>query len=349
MIQTLRRLDAAGQEAAPLRDPLLDVGTNTLTLTLGDERPELRRGVERVAGREALGDSAGDLLGLGEPPAGDDHPRQRAACLPGVLEAFADAVLDRLLEVGVVEDHVCRLAAKLERDALDARRRDFADATAGTRRAGEREHVDVGVRGERLADRRPVAGDEVEDPRRQADRVDDLGEHEGVERRDLARLDDHRAARGKRRRDLGRDLVERIVPWRDRADDTDRLTDDQRVADLRLPLELGEQRGERAEVDCGERGLDAGRELERHPDLPGDQLGDLVGALAQRGRDPLQPGGPLRDRRLRPVIESLAGSGNRAVNVRRVALGDRPHHLLGRRVDDVDAPGTVRLHPLAPT
>ena len=80
----------------------------------------------------------------------------------------------------------------------------------------------------------PVPGDEVEHAGRQADLVDDLGEDERVQRRDLARLEHHRAAGGQRRRDLRGDLVQRVVPRRDRADDADRLAHDQRVADLLL-------------------------------------------------------------------------------------------------------------------
>ena len=65
-------------------------------------------------------------------------------------------------------------------------RRKFGDALAGAGRAGERHHVDVGVRRDRLADDRADTGDEVEHAGGQADLVDDLGEDEGVERRDLA-------------------------------------------------------------------------------------------------------------------------------------------------------------------
>ena len=68
--------------------------------------------------------------------------------------------------------------------------------------------------------------------------LDHLGEDEGVERRHLGGLEHHGAARGERRRDLERDLVQRIVPRRDRADHADRLAHHQRVADLFLEREL---------------------------------------------------------------------------------------------------------------
>ena len=56
-------------------------------------------------------------------------------------------------QVGVVEHDHRRLAAELEMDALDGLRRGRGDLLAGGRVAGERHHVDVGMR-DRGADRR---------------------------------------------------------------------------------------------------------------------------------------------------------------------------------------------------
>ena len=95
-----------------------------------------------------------------------------------------------------------------------------------------------GCDGDGLADDRADAGDEVEHAGGQADLVDDLGEDEGVERGDLARLQHDGAAGGERGRDLRGDLVERVVPRRDAADDADGLAHDERVADLLLELEV---------------------------------------------------------------------------------------------------------------
>ena len=119
------------------------------------------------------------------------------------------------------------------------------DALARPRRAREGDHVDAGVGGDGLARRLPGAGDQVEHAGRQADLVDDLGEDEGAERRDLARLEDDRATRRQRRGHLGGDLVERVVPGGDGADDADRLPDDERVADRLLPGDLVDQIGQR--------------------------------------------------------------------------------------------------------
>ena len=131
----------------------------------------------------------GDALGVGEASPGHEHAGEGGAGLARVQVALADAVADGRLEVlvvEVVEQDVGRLAAELEGDALEGVGRRLGDALAGPGRAGERHHVDVGVRDDGLADDGAGAGDEVEHAGGQADVVDDLGEDVGVERRDLA-------------------------------------------------------------------------------------------------------------------------------------------------------------------
>jgi hypothetical protein len=121
----------------------------------------------------------------------------------------------RVLEGRVVEQDVGRLAAEFLGHALDRVGGGLAPRDAGAGRAGERHHVDVGMRGHRGAHRRAVAVDEVEHARRHAGVVQHLGEDERVQRRDLARLQHHGAAGGERRRHLAGDLVQRPVPRRD--------------------------------------------------------------------------------------------------------------------------------------
>ena len=87
---------------------------------------------------------------------------------PELVHIAGHVARDHGLEVGVVEDDVGRLAAELLRDPLHRRRRGAGDLDAGAGRAGERHHVDVGVRGERRADVDAVAVDEVEHARRHA-------------------------------------------------------------------------------------------------------------------------------------------------------------------------------------
>ena len=165
-LEALGRLGAAGDQARALLDALLDVAAHALALGVGDERAEPGRVVERVAEREARPPPAASASASASRCARDQHPGQRGAGLAGVEEALGDAVPDRLVEVGVVEDHVGRLAAELQRHPLDRRRGQLGDPPAGPGRAGERDHVDVGVGGDRLADDRAGAGDQVEDARR---------------------------------------------------------------------------------------------------------------------------------------------------------------------------------------
>ena len=188
----------------------------------------------------------------------------------------------------------------------------------------------------RLADDRARAGDQVEHAGRQADLVDDLGEDERVERGDLARLEHDGAAGGQRGRDLADDLVERVVPRRDAADDADRLAHDQGVADLLL-VRVVRRRAARSVPEvrrsagrpgscCAATGM---------PTSLGDDLGDLVDAGAEALGDALQVLGPLLAARCgdQPSNAALA----RGLTARSTSLGgalrDAAHDLFGGGVD----------------
>src|SRR5690606_38346064 len=132
-----------------------------------------------------------------------------------------DGGLDGFGEIGVVEDDAGGFSTELEGDALDGLRGELGDALAGAGRAGERDHVDAGVLGDGFADGGTVAAHEIEDTGGELRLVDDLGEDEGIEGRDLAGLEDDRAAGGEGGGHLRADLVERVVPRRDAADDAD--------------------------------------------------------------------------------------------------------------------------------
>ena len=103
------------------------------------------------------------------------------------------------------------------------------------------------------------AGDQVDHAGRQAGLVDGVEEQVGGQRGELGRFEDHRAAGGERGGDLGDDLVQRVVPRRDRADDAGGLADDQRVADrLRLGRAAGEVGVRRAAPSAAGRPAPAG-------------------------------------------------------------------------------------------
>src|SRR5207245_8182006 len=90
-----------------------------------------------------------------------EEPRARAADVTLVEIDAVDDPLDGLVERGVVEDDVRRLAAELERQLLARAGEAPLDRLADLRRAGERDLVDAGMvddRGTRAA----VAGDDVD-------------------------------------------------------------------------------------------------------------------------------------------------------------------------------------------
>ena len=105
---------------------------------------------------------------------------------------------------------------------FSAARRGFLDAQSHGGRAGERDHVDVGRRDERLADGRTLAADEVDDAGRQH-LVHDAAERRHAQRIDRRRLHHHRVAADERRAELARAVRHREVVRRDAGDDADRL------------------------------------------------------------------------------------------------------------------------------
>ena len=84
---------------------------------------------------------------------GDDPGRGRAV-LAGVPVAPQLDGLGDGIEVGVVEDDDRRLATELEMEPLDPIGRDPGDVLAGVGVAGDRDHPDLRVADQRVADRR---------------------------------------------------------------------------------------------------------------------------------------------------------------------------------------------------
>ena len=166
---------------------------------------------------------------------------------------------------------------------------------------------------------------------------------------DLARLEHHRAAGGQRRRDLRGDLVQRVVPGRDRADDADRLAHDQRVADLLLPRDLArraaaiEREGHRRQAGLDHRAT----ARSACPSSCGDQRGDLLAALAERRRR-------SRRRQLGALVGAASATSRRTPRARprprgrrppACRAGSRPIDLLGGGVDHLDRRRRRRARP----
>ena len=137
---------------------MANVITHTLALRLGNQRAELGAAFARVADREALGGCSGNMHGFVVTRFRNQQTGMRRAGLAGIEIAIIDAAAHGFRKIGVVEDDACRFAAKLKGDALDRLRRKLADAPACARRAGERHHIDIRVRGQRFADDRAESG-----------------------------------------------------------------------------------------------------------------------------------------------------------------------------------------------
>ena len=127
------------------------------------------------------------------------------------------------VEVGVGEDDVGRLAAELERHALEVAGRGLDDLLAGQVRAGEGDLVDVRMRGQRRAGGLAVAGHDVDHARRHAGfehSSPSRSEVSGASSAGFSTIVQPVASAGPIFQIVAR---QRAVPRDDRADDADRL------------------------------------------------------------------------------------------------------------------------------
>jgi ParB family chromosome partitioning protein len=224
----------------------------------------------------------------------DEQTRSGAAAL-AVVEVNRRGRSDRRgLEVGVVEDDVGRLAAELERDALQVAGRRPHDLVTDFGRAGERDLVDVGMRGDRRACGLAESGDDVDHAGRDAGFLEQLAEAQRRERRLLGRLEDDGIAAGQGGAELPGGHQQREVPGDDLPDDADRLA--QRVvqhAHARrrdrdgLAFDLGRPTGVVAEVVDDERNVGDARDADRLAIVERLELRELLGVgLDQVGQLP---------------------------------------------------------------
>ena len=151
----------------------------------------------------------------------------RLADLTAVEEGRKERTADGAIKVGILEDDVGRLAAKLQRDRLEPIGRNPHHRLAHFRRAREGNLVDVGVAHQRSAEFVGGAGNHVEHAGRDTAGKGNLGQNERAHRRQRRRLEYNRAAGRQRRCNLPGRRSEREVPRRDRSHHTDGLLDDQ--------------------------------------------------------------------------------------------------------------------------
>src|SRR5207247_10431635 len=110
---------AADDDLGALLDAALDVAVHSLTVLLGDERANLRLGVEWVADLQRLrlvGELRHEVV---VHRTLDQHAGARLATLAGGVVDRPDRAGYRAREIGIGEHEARALAAELERDALD--------------------------------------------------------------------------------------------------------------------------------------------------------------------------------------------------------------------------------------
>ena len=287
----LGRVRAARHQRGAVLDAPADVAVDAVALLGVDDGTEPGVLVLRVA-RHVLRDGCGgELHRLVVVVGVHEHPGPRTARLTGVGHHVGHSDLDGLGQVRARQDDVGGLSAQLQGEALDGSARCRAYLPADRGRAGEGDEVDPVLRGQRLPGDRPQPGDEVEHPGGQARFVDGLGEELRDQRGVLRGLEHDSAAGGECGGDLRDDLVKRVVPGRDRSDDSHGLVEDTGVADLLLEGMVGrELRVARADRD-GHARVHGVREGQRRAQFRGDGFGDLVSACLQRVAQRAEPGG----------------------------------------------------------
>ena len=138
-------------------------GGDRLPLLGRDQRPHLRRLVERIAHPHRLNRPLERLQEAVDDRPLDQDPRARAAVLARVAEHGRRRRRGRSLEIGVGEHDVRRLAPQLQGDPLDRRRGPRGDPAPHLGRAGEGDLGHVGVLHQPPAADAARPGDHVQD------------------------------------------------------------------------------------------------------------------------------------------------------------------------------------------
>lgn len=205
---------AARLERGAVLLAVLDVAHDPVVLQLADLRAlegllvegvaDGVGGCPRLEGREEL---------VVDPLLHIDARAGAAALAVVVVDAEVDPG-DGLLDIGIVEDDVGRLASKFKRHLLQVGRSgSLHDGTADDGGAGEGDLIDVHVRGDGGASNPAEARDNVEHTGMETGLLNKVGKYEGGQGRLLGGLQNDGVARSKSRRDLPGQHQQWEVPW----------------------------------------------------------------------------------------------------------------------------------------
>ena len=327
---------------------LADPREHAVALVLGDQRPDVRRRVRRIADLERA-DLCHEARYEVVPGAVHDvDALDRDAALAGEREGIRGEARD-CPRRGIAADDRRRRVAELEFHPLAVR--PLGDSPADTGGAGERDQLDPVVLDQHVADRGRRARDDVQPARRQTRFLLEVGQEHGRQRRCSRGLEDDGAAGCECGRDLVGDEVEGEVERRDRADDPDRQA--QRQGELALAGGRRVHRDDLAReppcLDGGEDvgrdralGLDAGR-LQRLARLGRDRLRRFFLPFLQEVRDPVEDPGSLVSRE--GCRHCLLGGSQRTPRLVGAALRDPADDFPG--VGGANLGPVARLDPLA--
>ncbi len=269
-----------------------------------DKRSHERRIVVRRTDAQFVG-PVGHFLGECVVHRGIDvNALQRNAYLPRIDERSLRAAFRRRVEIGAAVDKGRGVAAEFETDFFDARlaRNDIADGYRSCKTDLSRNIA---------ADQcRPYLGIAVHDTERIFDGIGTFDEHfgetVGAQRRFGRGLEHDRIACDQRGGELVRNEVERKIERRDRRDDADGFAQVERrrlfaaghgVGIDRLAAHRAHRLGRQRHGFDRPIDLDA-RKRDRFADLVGDGSGHLFFVFPQPRRHVVQPGTPLRQRRI---------------------------------------------------
>ncbi len=230
---------------------------------------------------------------------------------------------------------------------LDALERALRDADADGGGAREAHHVDVGMRGEAVAESGAAAAHHVEDPLWEARAVEGVGEQAGRERRVLAGLENDGAAHQDGGDDLLDDLAERIVPGRDAGDDADGLAVDGGVRERFLEDHAFRRLDVGAHAHVLVLAVGPGREADGCAEFGHFERDDLVVQGLEVREHGLHQADAFCEGRRAPAFERGLCGRNGAVRVGGRAVGDAGEALERGGVLDLDPGVVLRRRPFA--